>query len=730
MSDSAKPLDVAFLLGAPEISGGVNVIFEHAAGLRARGHRVAVVCQIPAPPGGLEWHDRTEGLEFLDHTTCSERRFDVAVATWWRSVFDLPRVIAAHHAYFVQSVETRFAAPDDPESRALADFTYRLPLAIVTEAQWIVDHLWLGYGRHAALVRNGVRKDLFTPDGPVLDGTRPRGLRVLVEGRLDVASKRTRLAIEVCRHAGLEDIWLLSPSPAGTAVPGTTRVLSGLTVRDVPPVYRSCDVLVKLSTVEGMFGPPLEMMHCGGTAVVSDVTGADEYVRDGENAIVVPQGEEHRAVEALRRLARDPTLLARLRAGAGATADAWRGWDVAVDEMEAFVVATAAATPDAAHLRRDLASLLPAALDLATPLRLARDRDRAAWYLAYPSATLRRIAKRLAYDALRRIHAAAPAPRPQPVLGPRAMPLPTPCRPAWQPDASHPRVCFVGDPARHLAHVPRDVPEFDACFVDARHGVSARVLADVAAARPDVTVVFVPERLRAHAAVLLPGLVVGVVTSAPTLADTAALRVAFPRTPAPDGRVACLVDPDAARLPLLLREGVNAVAAFLPPLDVSHFAVDADDAAWRARPIDVLLVYEGGLRRTRIRDALRAAIPILEVRAPSSELLLAPVLRAARVTVFLDDARADPLLAAKVVRDAMAGCLVAAPPVPAPHGFVAGEHYIPVPDEADTARILEAALGGSAAIERVRRLGRERAEQLAAPRRWLDLFAALAGRPP
>src|SRR6185295_10764725 len=123
-------------------------------------------------------------------------------------------------------------------------------------------------------------------------------------GAADVFFKRVPLAITLCRQAGIADVWLLTLT-ARDAYPGVTRVLSRVPITEVGAAYRSCDVLVKLSTVEGMFGPPLEMMHCGGTCVTSNVTGHEEYVRDGENALVVPQGEEHRAVEALRRLASD-----------------------------------------------------------------------------------------------------------------------------------------------------------------------------------------------------------------------------------------------------------------------------------------------------------------------------------------------------------------------------------------------------------------------------------------
>ena len=65
------------------------------------------------------------------------------------------------------------------------------------------------------------------------------------------------------------------------------RVFERVAVESTPVIYRSCDVLVKLSQVEGMYGPPLEMFHCGGTVVTYDVTGHEEYVEHGVNGLVV-----------------------------------------------------------------------------------------------------------------------------------------------------------------------------------------------------------------------------------------------------------------------------------------------------------------------------------------------------------------------------------------------------------------------------------------------------------
>ena len=100
----------------------------------------------------------------------------------------------------------------------------------------------------------------------------------------------------------------------------------------VPPVdcakiYRSCDVIVKLSYIEGMFGPPLEMFHCGGTAIVYDVTGHDEYIEHNKNGLVVKTDDDEKVVEYINKLKQDSKLLNKLKKGAIATAKSWVSWE-------------------------------------------------------------------------------------------------------------------------------------------------------------------------------------------------------------------------------------------------------------------------------------------------------------------------------------------------------------------------------------------------------------------
>lgn len=317
---------ICILVGSMSISGGTYVIIQHAAWLHDQGYNVTLAVQERFTAETLAWHDRAARLRCMPIESAKGERFDLVIATWWKTAFELHHFNASRHAYFVQSIESRFYPEAEIPLRALVNATYLLPLCYVTEAVWIRDYLANNYGQAATLVRNGIRKDLYRPDGQTLmPRNSDRQPRVLVEGHFGVAFKNTALSVRLAREAGAKDIWLLTGTPVRW-VPGVSKVFSRVPMVATPAIYRSCDILVKLSTVEGMFGPPLEIFHCGGTAIVFDVTGHDEYIIDGHNACVVRCGDMDGVVTTLRRLFKDRAELAHLQAGALRTADAWISW--------------------------------------------------------------------------------------------------------------------------------------------------------------------------------------------------------------------------------------------------------------------------------------------------------------------------------------------------------------------------------------------------------------------
>jgi len=99
------------------------------------------------------------------------------------------------------------------------------------------------------------------------------------------------------------------------------------------------DVLLKLSSVEGMFGPPLEGFHCGATCVVTPVSGHEEYVQHAWNGLIADWDDLRGTARQLDLLARDRALLGFLRTNALETARAWPSWDQSSQFMAGALLA-------------------------------------------------------------------------------------------------------------------------------------------------------------------------------------------------------------------------------------------------------------------------------------------------------------------------------------------------------------------------------------------------------
>lgn len=325
-------MKIAFLIYRSTLGGGTYVVYQHALYLKQAGHDVTIVTLTDESPFDDIWHPGIPELKFAWVGDLDSRQFDLAIGTLWSTMLHLHRVPSDRYAYFVQSIESRFYPESDHKRRSLIDAIYAWRVPGITEATWIRDYLKEKYDSDYFLVFNGIRKDLYCPDGSTIARRDQRRPRILVEGAFG-AIKNTARAISTARRAGGSEIWLLTTTDIPW-FPGVSKVFRNVPVDQVGSIYRSCDLILKLSLVEGMFGPPLEMFHCGGTAVVYNVTGHEEYIAHEKNALVVPMHDEQGVIGALRRLIDDRALMNQLKAGAMETAAAWPNWDSSSRDFE------------------------------------------------------------------------------------------------------------------------------------------------------------------------------------------------------------------------------------------------------------------------------------------------------------------------------------------------------------------------------------------------------------
>ena len=115
------------------------------------------------------------------------------------------------------------------------------------------------------------------------------------------------------------EIWYMSYNGNPTSWYRVDRFLHRVPYEKTPEVYAACDILLKTSLLESFSYPPLEMMASGGYVVAVPNGGNLEYLKDGENCILYPQGNLAEAKAAIERILTDAELRKKLDTGAEET---------------------------------------------------------------------------------------------------------------------------------------------------------------------------------------------------------------------------------------------------------------------------------------------------------------------------------------------------------------------------------------------------------------------------
>jgi glycosyltransferase involved in cell wall biosynthesis len=120
---------------------------------------------------------------------------------------------------------------------------------------------------------------------------------------------------------------------AALGLNGDLRVLGPVEDAELETLYRAADVFAMPSTKEGFGLAVLEALAAGLPAVVSDLDVFRGFLGDGESALLAAAGDSDALAGALVRVAREPELAERLRAG-GRAVVARHTWDRVAEAHE------------------------------------------------------------------------------------------------------------------------------------------------------------------------------------------------------------------------------------------------------------------------------------------------------------------------------------------------------------------------------------------------------------
>lgn len=327
---SGKDRIIVWVIPGTWISGGIAVVVRHANMLQERGYRVFLVTQ--DLKATIPWftHQKVKVVPMSRISVLLEEGIDILIATGWNSAPTVDLLPAKRKLYFVQSDERKFY--DDPVMKQFVGTTYDLPFEYLTMAHFLQAWLREEFDQSSTYVPNGLDVAVFHP--VVVRQTKTDKVRVLIEGPINIPFKGVAEAYEAV--AGLDcELWLVSSNGVPPSHWKYDQFFERTPIHEMPQIYSSCDILLKMSTVESFCYPPLEMMACGGVPVILEVSGIEEYARHEENCLIVQSQQEAR--QAVARLIADPALRARLGRGGLETAKKW-SWERSVDALEEVIL--------------------------------------------------------------------------------------------------------------------------------------------------------------------------------------------------------------------------------------------------------------------------------------------------------------------------------------------------------------------------------------------------------
>ena len=110
----------------------------------------------------------------------------------------------------------------------------------------------------------------------------------------------------------------------------------------LPEMYRAADLYLSASHSDGSSVSLLEAMACGLPALVSDIPGNREWVEDGSNGWLFPDGDARSLATAMIRKTREPSTLRPVGERARAQVEKRADWDKNFSELlRAYSIASA-----------------------------------------------------------------------------------------------------------------------------------------------------------------------------------------------------------------------------------------------------------------------------------------------------------------------------------------------------------------------------------------------------
>ena len=331
LNSKTFPKSICYIIPTTNITGGVAVVCEHLNRLQKLGFK----CLIASFDNktDLSWFpNQSIKVIPLKGNQKTIEKYQTVVATGWITAYELLLLNVEKKIYFVQSDETRFY-PQGSYLKTRVKRTYTFPFEFMTPSKWIKKLLKEKFNKESFYTPNGIDTKVFFPDKP-LEPKPKNKKRILLEGAINFSFKNMAEAFKVVQDLDCE-VWCVSYDGKPKPEWHCDRFFEKVPMQQMRHIYSSCDILLKLSTLEGFGYPPLEMMACGGVSVVSKIDGHKEYIIDKYNAMFTGTKTTKKTIEIIKTLIKNKKLYQKIQSNSQKTVEQFN-WQNTVKKLESI----------------------------------------------------------------------------------------------------------------------------------------------------------------------------------------------------------------------------------------------------------------------------------------------------------------------------------------------------------------------------------------------------------
>ncbi|SMG08058.1 glycosyltransferase family 4 protein [Paenibacillus aquistagni] len=329
-------LEIVYVLEKVGLSGGIKNVMEQVNRL----HEAGVHVQLFALEGDPSWFPLKVPLRSFANYNAMYKELKkvrgIKIATWWKTMAVVWNSCDPNQGgqgipmYLVQDIEeSYYPALKDMQERVR--HTYRLPVHMLTIADWTTNQLFERFHKTADNISIAVDTEIFKPNRTqdhdpyrILACSRRsqhlKGFEVTLRAVQGLAKYEPRASfvtfgIERPKVRGISTMHFPFPDDAQIAY-----------------LYANCGVFVQTSHHEGFGLPILEAMACGAPVVTTRAEGNEEFCKDNWNCILVNKGDASAVMNGIHRIMNDPEFTQFLTANAIETAKTYN-WPRVINKL-------------------------------------------------------------------------------------------------------------------------------------------------------------------------------------------------------------------------------------------------------------------------------------------------------------------------------------------------------------------------------------------------------------